>query len=101
MYEIMKSPIEAKDVIIFDYSNLIKFLDFIEYSNGKAHKEINDIKVRIKVLDEVEMNIKEINQKIDGINDRLEGYDKSLAFQSHKIMDLENNSKVQLEVRII
>jgi len=100
MMETLRAPVDSKSVLFFDYSNLVKFLDFIEMSNCQAHEDIYKLQVRIRSLDEVETNIKDLFQKVEGINERLEEVNKSIGHHGQKIMDLEVKSRSHLDVRI-
>ena len=100
MIETLRAPVETKSVLFFDYSNLIKFLDFIETSNYKAHEDIHSLQVRIRSLDDVELNIKEIFHRIERFNHTFEEVNRSLNHHSEKLMDLEVKAKTHIEVRI-
>jgi hypothetical protein len=101
LLEITRRPCEARDAIYFEHSNLVKFLDFLDNSQLKAHSDIHDIKVRIEVLDVIEDQVKDIYTKIAVHEKRLEGVDSSLFNHQQKLLELEVHARSHLEVLTI
>ena len=96
--EIIKPPCEAREAIIFDFSNLVRLIEFFEGSNNKAQREMFEMRCRISVIDQIESSMRDIQSKMDSTIDRLNEVDKSLYHHSQMIMNLELKTKTHIDV---
>lgn len=96
--EILHRPCEPKEAIYFDQGNLTRFLDYLEQSQYKSLSDINQIKIRIRVLDVFEQQIKDLNSKIELQKIRIENNESSISNHNQKLIDLEAKGQINLEV---
>lgn len=96
--EIIKPPCQAKDAIVFECNNLISFLEFMEVGNNKSQWEIYEIKNKIRAIDEIQNNIKDIQRDIVSTRSRLDDVEKSIYHHNLMILDLEMKTKLHIDV---
>ena len=94
----MKRPCDPKDAIYFDYGNLVKFLEFIDFNQIKSQNDVLDIRKKLMMLDELQERLKESNSRIDVHSKKIEGIDTTIYNHQMKILEFDTNYRYLLEV---
>ena len=82
-------PCEIESIISFklNFENLKVFLEFLDKKNNKNQSQINDIYIKLKEVDVIKEDIKEINNQISTINNKQEEMIGTLNYHSNKLLE--------------
>jgi seryl-tRNA synthetase len=90
--------IESVISIKVNFENLKVFLEFLDKKNNKNQSQINDIYNKLKEVDVIKEDIKEMNNQIYMINSRQDEMNGTLNYHSSKILEFEKNYVAMDEV---
>jgi hypothetical protein len=83
--------IESVISIKLNFENLKVFLEFLDKKNNKNQSQINNIYIKLKEVDAIKEDIKEINNQISTINHKQEEMNGTLNYHSSKLLEFEKN----------
>ena len=98
--EILNKPSEPKEAIYFDQGNLTRFLEYLDQTQFKSQSDLNQIKVKLRVLDYMEQQIKDLIGRVESQNIRILNNEASISNHNERIGENEAKGQIHYEVII-
>ena len=91
-------PCEKNELLLFDFKNLMKYIDFHDNFNISIKKETEGIQSRLNNMENMEKEMKELMIKFISYRSKIDSLEDTIYHHQQKMLNLESLSKDHIDV---